>query len=164
MIARKRTKWLRRSIILFLMVVPIVALLVFWYVRLSSPFGVWQVNTELSLARVKEMPSGLQHHFKDVAEYRQWLGGQIRWVQFNFRRDGTVKIGRPGFFSPSARATWSSEGFGNYWLYQGVFMSAGLGHRFSLHWNGTASCLYQVEWTENGPAPRTEIWLDRVSK
>jgi hypothetical protein len=77
------------------------------------------------------------------------LHQQIGNTEFQFFDDRTAKCSG-GWFN-NDRLEWQTEGPGQYWVMtaQSSLPMASVGHGIKLNSDGTATCLFQVEWTEN---------------
>jgi hypothetical protein len=125
--------------------------------------GVWVAKREPSVQKIVTIPHGYQHRYETIDQYRNWLHQQVGNTRFEFFPDGTAKCGG-GWFN-SDRLVWRTDGPGRYWVmtkytsWPGIFV---VGHGITLNADGTATCEFQVDYSE-GTATRIPLTMRKQS-
>jgi hypothetical protein len=108
------------------------------------------------------VPQRYQARYEHIDQYRNWLHLQVGNTRFEFFADGKAKC-HGGWFNNDNLGR-RTDGPARYWVMTAPSSvpMASIGHGITLNDDGTATCDFQMEWTE-GTAIRVPLTLRRQS-
>lgn len=120
--------------------------------------GTWKVDVEQSMAGITEVPAEMQNRCPTLDAYKAYLRPRLTGMTIVLQADGAAYI-HEGNQRDAMKYTWREDEKYDAWLRTPAgFFS--IGHGFKIQGDGTAKCLYQMDYSE-ARAPRSPIVLKK---
>jgi hypothetical protein len=104
-------------------------------------FGTWKLNWERTSANIRTVPSALKQRFKEVEEFREFVGNQAKGMTIEIlpEQKGFVQC-PPDYASTNYR--WRSGDGSTYWFYS---LASAVSHGFKMIDGNRATVLLQID-------------------
>lgn len=139
----------------------LVTLVAFFVIRESaarSVIGVWKVNWEKTEPTIQLVPETFTNRVRTVEDFKKLVAKGAQGLVLDIQPSNTAVLHHPS--GGRQKLTWSKDSKYDIWVEQRFFMTAGIGHGFTVSGPDTAKLNFQVEWNEN-VATRVPLIMER---
>ncbi|MBN8419233.1 MAG: hypothetical protein J0L73_09975 [Verrucomicrobia bacterium] len=139
----------------------LVTLMAFFVVRESAArnvVGVWKVNWEKTEPTIRAVPETFTNRIQTVEDFKKLVAKGAKGLVLDIQPSNTAVMHHPS--GSSLKLTWSEDTKYDIWVEQRFFMTAGIGHGFTVSGANTAKLNFQIEWNEN-VATRVPLIMER---